>query len=134
MTRRPAGRMRRRSSAGPPAVLEAELADALERALRALGPEVLWYHTHDSRRSQPGFPDYFVVAGGHSIAIELKREGGIVTDAQRAWLAGLARAGVYAILAVGASGTADAIRVIGHAKAGRRIALPPAAGPFRFGP
>ena len=42
------------------------------------------YHTFDSRKSEAGFPDLVMVK--HKIVFaELKREGGKLTDAQKAW-------------------------------------------------
>lgn len=42
------------------------------------------YHTHDSRRSNPGWPDLFAVhPAGDCFAAELKRETGKVTPEQR---------------------------------------------------
>lgn len=38
---------------------------------RSLG--YLVYHTHDSRRSEPGFPDCILIRGKYLLAIELKR-------------------------------------------------------------
>ena len=46
----------------------------------------LVYHTHDSRRSQPGFPDLTMVRNGRLIFAEVKREDGVTTDKQTAWL------------------------------------------------
>ena len=48
------------------------------------------YHTYDSRRSNPGFPDLVLVRAPRVIFAELKRERGRVTDAQRAWAEELA--------------------------------------------
>lgn len=52
------------------------------------------YHTFDSRRSAPGFPDVMAVRGSRLLAVELKRESGRVTAEQQAWLDALALAGV----------------------------------------
>ena len=54
------------------------------------------YHTFDSRRSDAGFPDSFMVRAGRMIAAELKRETKRPTEAQRDWLADLEAAGVEA--------------------------------------
>ena len=47
------------------------------------------YHTHDSRRSQGGWPDLVLLKDGRMIAAELKSERGRVTQEQEAWLDGL---------------------------------------------
>jgi hypothetical protein len=44
------------------------------------------YHTHDSRRSEPGFPDLVIAKPGRMIAAELKVPGGKVSEAQEEWL------------------------------------------------
>lgn len=51
-----------------------------------------WYHTHDSRRSNHGFPDLVLVRAGRLIFAELKSEAGRVTPAQQAWLNDLTEA------------------------------------------
>ena len=53
------------------------------------------YHTHDSRRSQPGFPDIVLVnpKRRHTLFVELKTDVGRVTAAQQAWIDDLRRAG-----------------------------------------
>lgn len=46
------------------------------------------YHTYDSRRSNPGFPDIFAIhiETGDRLAAELKTEEGRVSPAQEWWL------------------------------------------------
>ena len=49
-----------------------------------------YYHTGDSRRSQPGFPDLTLVKDGKVIFAELKREkNSYLKDAQKKWLTDL---------------------------------------------
>lgn len=44
------------------------------------------YHTHDSRRSDPGFPDRVVITKDHRLGfVELKRETGRVRPEQVMW-------------------------------------------------
>ena len=50
---------------------ERHLQDRLIEAARLCGWRV--YHTFDSRRSQPGFPDLVMVRDGELLALELKR-------------------------------------------------------------
>lgn len=53
----------------------------------------LVYHTHDSRRSQAGFPDLVAVRGERTIFAELKSETGQPTAEQYEWLVTLHQAG-----------------------------------------
>ena len=46
----------------------------------------LVYHTYDSRRSQPGFPDLVLVRNKTVVFAELKSEKGRPTKAQKMWL------------------------------------------------
>lgn len=49
----------------------------------------LQYHTHDSRRSDPGFPDLVLVREPRVLFIEVKKESANVTPEQYAWLSAL---------------------------------------------
>jgi hypothetical protein len=74
-------------------VREAALQDRLRNLCRLLA--LPHYHTHNSRRSEGGFPDSVVVRDPEAwerpwlVAIELKSEGGKLSPAQRIWKAGL---------------------------------------------
>lgn len=63
--------------------------------IRRLAREQGWstYHTHNSRRSEEGFPDLVLTDGRAVLFVELKsREGKLTRDQQR-WLSLLAHAG-----------------------------------------
>lgn len=51
----------------------------------------LIYHTHDSRRSQPGFPDLVLISEqrGRALFRELKTETGRVSPPQFSWISGM---------------------------------------------
>lgn len=51
-----------------------------------------WYHTLDSRRSVPGFPD-LVLVRDRIIFVELKRADGRLSADQQTWRDALVRAG-----------------------------------------
>lgn len=44
------------------------------------------YHTHDSRRSTPGFPDLILIRDTEMLVIELKTDCGRTSPAQEQWL------------------------------------------------
>lgn len=67
--------------------------------IRTLAKQLGWYtyHTHRSRRSEPGFPD-LVLVRDRVLFVELKTETGKATDVQADWLARLQLAGANAFL------------------------------------
>lgn len=71
---------------------EAMLENKIRMAALAAG--WLYYHTHDSRRSEPGFPDCVMVKGSRVLFRELKTQKGKVTPEQAKWLARLHNAGL----------------------------------------
>lgn len=73
---------------------EKDLQDLVVRLARAMG--LLAYHTHDSRRSEKGFPDLVIVGERGVIFRELKTERGKVTPEQNYWLGALEMAGCNA--------------------------------------
>jgi hypothetical protein len=76
--------------ASPDAMSEKELQALVVRAAQLLA--WLVYHTHDSRRSQRGYPDLCLVKD-RVLFRELKTDRGRLTPAQRVWLERLGRAG-----------------------------------------
>lgn len=74
--------------------------DQLLRCIVALAQRQGWlvYHTHDSRRSQPGYPDLALIhpARGIHLMRELKTQKGRVAPKQQEWLDGLTAAGIDA--------------------------------------
>ena len=53
----------------------------------------LCYHTHDSRRSEPGFPDLVLVRDADMIAVEMKSATGRVSEHQSKWVKALSMVG-----------------------------------------
>ena len=81
------------------AMSEDELDDVIREACRVRG--LLAYHTHDSRRSAPGFPDWVIVGKGGAIMRECKGYNargrlGKLTPAQWTWLRTFQNAGIDA--------------------------------------
>jgi hypothetical protein len=75
------------ATAPAPGASEKEFQAAVVRLAESHGWRV--YHTHDSRRSEAGFPDLCMVRRGVLVFIELKSEVGLPTAAQKEWLADL---------------------------------------------
>lgn len=86
---------------------ERQLQDLILNAARRLG----WrcYHTFDSRRSEPGFPDLVLVRRRRVIWRELKTQAGRPTTEQSAWLFDLEQAGEDAAIWRPADWFSDAI-------------------------
>ena len=88
--------------AAPPSraatMTEARLLGAVRYLCRLYGWR--FYHTHDSRRSDPGFPDLTLVHAGQQRVIfaELKTTVGRTTPEQDLWLADLTAAGAEVFL------------------------------------
>lgn len=70
---------------------EAQLQSSVMQLLDLCG--WLAYHTHDSRRSAPGFPDIVAVRAGVVMFVELKTDVGELSVDQRRWVSELEKAG-----------------------------------------
>lgn len=72
---------------------EKEFQSQVVEAAKALG--WLVYHTHDSRRSEPGFPDLVMVHERKKLVMyrELKTQTGKTTPDQKKWLGVLSAVG-----------------------------------------
>jgi len=74
------------------ALREQEFMEAIQKAAGYLGWKT--YHTHDSRRSEPGFPDLVLVKINQPVKFrEVKTEKGRLTKEQDAWITLLGLAG-----------------------------------------
>lgn len=71
------------------AMSETQLQDQIIELAKRMG--WLSYHTFDSRRSAPGFPDLVLVHPKQKRVIwrELKSEKGVTSSEQKAWLSSL---------------------------------------------
>lgn len=71
------------------AMSEKQLQSQVEELAKRMG--WMGYHTHDSRRSQPGFPDLILVHPRQRRILwrELKSEIGRPTPEQQAWMSSL---------------------------------------------
>lgn len=70
---------------------ETDFLAQVRRILKEAG--YLVYHTHDSRGSEPGFPDLVATNGSRLLFIELKTRTGKLTIDQTRWLALLRHTG-----------------------------------------
>lgn len=75
----------------PAGVLRTEKAFQEWLRKTALAAGFLYYHTHDSRKSPPGFPDTVLVKDTRLILAELKLSGQHPTPPQQMWLDALAQ-------------------------------------------
>ena len=66
-------------------ITESQMLAAVRQAAKLGG--WLCYHTHDSRRSEPGFPDLVLVRPPVILFLELKGPKGRATPEQRHWIA-----------------------------------------------
>lgn len=65
---------------------KSETGFMLEIVREAKAHDWLTYHTFDSRRSDPGFPDLTMIRGFDLLALEVKTETGTTSDEQEVWL------------------------------------------------
>jgi hypothetical protein len=104
-------------------VPERDLYVMLEKGLKLL--RVRYYHTHDSRRSVAGYPDFTIFPGWLMLMAEVKRDGGYLTVEQAEWLAaGAGITGCLAFAVAGPDGVVELVELVGQAKAGRQPKAP----------
>lgn len=105
-----------RTVASGPYVTEKALQATIVAVAKLCGFRV--YHTFDSRRSAPGFPDVCCVKGKSLIFIEVKTESGKLTGDQAEWLTALRPVPGVTILVVRPTGLNDCLDFLqstGHA-------------------
>ncbi len=76
-------------SQAPEPLSEKDFMAQVAREAKRLGWRV--YHTHDSRKSERGFPDLCMVRGQVLVFMELKSEGGRPTADQLSWMEDLSQ-------------------------------------------
>lgn len=79
----------------------ADMTEArLQAVIIAAAQRAGWmvYHTHDSRRSEPGYPDLHLVHERRHLSMmrELKTQKGVLSAPQKRWLLALTEAGIDA--------------------------------------
>lgn len=67
----------------------------------------LAYHTHDSRRSVAGFPDWILIRNDQLLAVELKSSAGKVSEEQYRWLRAFASVRYVASMIIRPAATLD---------------------------
>jgi hypothetical protein len=72
------------------------------------------YHTHDSRRSNPGWPDLVLIKPPRVLFVELKTHRGSLRPEQRHWLQMLRDAGQEVAVWRPADLEHVAVRTLGH--------------------
>ena len=112
---------------------EAVCATYLERGLRLVADAV--YHTHDSRRSAAGFPDYTIVVGPWLLFVELKRWRGehTLTHEQAVWLSELTGPARRSYCVAGQLAVSDFVELAAGMKNGRDPLLYSVAAPVLLG-
>ena len=87
---------------------------ALQQAVIDLARSHQWraYHTFDSRRSEPGFPDAILIRGARLLAIEFKSEKGKLTDEQQAWLDAFRDVWLVEAMVIRPAATLDAVEAL----------------------
>jgi hypothetical protein len=78
----------------PHAISEKEFMALIVREAKAKGWKVM--HHFDSRKSEKGWPDLFMVRGNRAIALECKTDTGKPTQDQLDWIVALGRTGIAA--------------------------------------
>lgn len=76
---------------------ETKISEAsFQRTVIEMAELLSWrtYHTHDSRRSNQGWPDLVLVRAGELVIVELKTNTGRLSQAQGEWLDDLEASGV----------------------------------------
>lgn len=83
---------RKKPTQGPNFLKEADFLQQIRHLAKQFG----WmeYHTYDSRRSTPGWPDLVLCRPPELLIIEVKTATGRLTSAQRQWITCLSWCGI----------------------------------------